>query len=87
MSWTSAAGPVLKLPKNASDIVKDKFYVDEVEFSWVSALLSIGAMIGAVPLGMLANSIGRKKVLLFLAPVMVLGFVILAFANTVSIQM
>lgn len=76
MSWTSAA----QKPLTAG--AKGDFQISETEFSWVSAFLSIGAIVGAVPLGYLANIIGRKKVIIFLAPIFVLGYLLLAFANS-----
>lgn len=77
MSWTSAAEGELTNEKN-------NFHIDKTEFSWVGAFLSVGAVVGAIPLGFLANVIGRKKVLIGLAPFMTLGFVLLACANAVS---
>lgn len=75
MGWTSAAG-----------ILKDKtqeFHISDDDFAWVGAFLSIGAICGAIPLGILANVIGRKMVLIGLAPLMALGYVLLAIANSV----
>ncbi|KAJ1524856.1 hypothetical protein ONE63_009723 [Megalurothrips usitatus] len=78
MGWTSAAG-ILTADRTAPE----DFRTSKDDFSWVSAFLSIGAIIGAIPLGILANLIGRKKVLLFLAPFMVIAYLLLAWANSV----
>ncbi len=79
MGWTSAAEQPLTNTTLPGDLK-----VDKSDFSWVSAMLSIGAILGAVPLGYLANIIGRKKVLILLAPVMSVGYILLAFSNSVS---
>ncbi|XP_034254858.1 facilitated trehalose transporter Tret1-like isoform X2 [Thrips palmi] len=76
MGWTSAA-----------DSLKNKthdFHITEEEFAWVGAFLSIGAIFGAIPLGFLANVIGRKMVIIALAPAMTAGYLLLAFANSLA---
>ncbi|KAK3932065.1 Facilitated trehalose transporter Tret1 [Frankliniella fusca] len=76
MGWTSAA----EKPLTNSAIPGD-YKIDSNQFSWVSAMLSIGAIVGAVPLGYLANIIGRKKVIILLAPFMSIGYLLLAFST------
>lgn len=77
MGWTSAAERTLTN--------KDKdFHLDEEEFSWAGAFLAIGAFVAVVPLGTLANVLGRKKLLICLSPIMLAGWILLACANNVS---
>ena len=77
MGWTSAASHKLK-------DVNQEFHLDEEEFSWAGAFLAIGAFLLVVPLGSLANTLGRKKLLIFLAPWMTIGWAVLAWADSVS---
>ncbi|XP_057339495.1 uncharacterized protein LOC130676995 [Microplitis mediator] len=76
LAWTS---PVL--PKLAA---KDSWFpVSEDEGSWVSSLLAIGAIAGALPAGPLADKLGRKKALLLLAGPFLLSWVMIIFARNV----
>lgn len=78
LAWTS---PVL--PKLAA---KDSWFpVSEDEGSWVSSLLAIGAIAGALPAGPLADKLGRKKALLLLAGPFLLSWVMITFARNVWI--
>lgn len=79
MGWTSAAGSL-------TDTKRD-FHISKDEFAWVGAFISIGAIFGAIPLGLLANLVGRKMTLIGLAPFMTLGYVLLAVAKSVSIAL
>ncbi|CAB0031601.1 unnamed protein product [Trichogramma brassicae] len=53
----------------------------EEEFSWTSSLLAIGAMVGALPTGALANALGRKRVLLMLTLPFLLSWGLILVAN------
>lgn len=76
LAWTS---PVL--PKLSA---KDSWLpVSEEEGSWVSSLLAIGAIVGALPSGTLAEKIGRKKALLILAGPFLLSWGLILAARAV----
>ena len=60
LAWTSPVLPKL--------MTKDSWFpITEEEGSWVSSLLAIGAIAGALPSGTLSDKFGRKKALLALA--------------------
>ncbi|XP_063992356.1 facilitated trehalose transporter Tret1-like [Diachasmimorpha longicaudata] len=74
LAWTSPILPTL---------TKDSFLpVSKEEGSWVSSLLALGAIAGALPAGALANRIGRKKSLLLVAAPFFLSWVMIMFAKT-----
>ena len=57
----------------------------KTEESWISSLAPLGALVGALPAGYVANLIGRKRLLLLLALPYLLGwFLIIVAANSVS---
>lgn len=54
--------------------------------SWIVSIYVIGAIVGCLPAGQISEIIGRKKLLLFLAIPMTLGwFLIMLFVDYVSI--
>ena len=55
------------------------------EESWISSLAPLGALVGTLPAGYLANLIGRKKLLLILTIPYLLGwFLIIVAEKSVS---
>ncbi|XP_043269296.1 uncharacterized protein [Venturia canescens] len=76
LAWTS---PVL--PKLSAE--GSWFPVSEEEGSWVSSLLAIGAIAGALPSGTLSEKIGRKKALLALAGPFLVSWLVIIFARVV----
>ena len=55
------------------------------EESWISSLAPLGALVGALPAGYVANLIGRKRLLLLLTIPYLLGwFLIIVAAKSVS---
>lgn len=76
LAWTS---PVLPELKKEDSWLK----ITEEEGSWVGALLALGAMMGALPAGVFANSVGRKNALLFLALPFLASWIGLLFASEV----
>ncbi|KAL1498083.1 hypothetical protein ABEB36_008939 [Hypothenemus hampei] len=55
-SWTSSAIPILE----------KEISMTATQGAWVGSLVTLGAFVGAVPTGFLAQKIGRKKCLLLL---------------------
>ncbi|XP_071440672.1 facilitated trehalose transporter Tret1-like [Hetaerina americana] len=62
LAWTSPALPILKASAKAGD---DIFGLDltAAESSWVGSILTLGACLGALPAGPIADQIGRKRLL------------------------
>lgn len=49
--------------------------------SWIGSILAIGALVLAIPIGMLAEAIGRKLTLLSLVIFFMLNWLLIIFAN------
>ncbi|KAK7870189.1 hypothetical protein R5R35_012740 [Gryllus longicercus] len=85
MGWTSPALPVLQREGNASAAwaasPTPPLSLSEEQGSWASALVPLGAVAGALPSGLLADAIGRKRALLTLAAPYALGWVFIVSAG------
>uniref|UniRef100_A0A0A9YBT6 Facilitated trehalose transporter Tret1 n=2 Tax=Lygus hesperus TaxID=30085 RepID=A0A0A9YBT6_LYGHE len=55
------------------------------ESSWISSLLTVGALIGALPSGSVADLLGRKLAMQLVAVPLLLSWVIIVFAKTVTL--
>lgn len=51
--------------------------------SWVGSLLALGAMVGAIPAGTMADKIGRKRSILSLSVPFLLSWAMITLANSV----
>ncbi|XP_046383720.1 facilitated trehalose transporter Tret1-like [Ischnura elegans] len=78
LAWTSPAIDLLKSPGSQCP-------VSDFEGSWVGALLPLGAIFGALPSGSLADRVGRKMLLLFMAVPFVISWLMLALAKSVGV--
>lgn len=76
LAWTSPVLPKLAVEGSWFPVTSD-------EGSWVSSLLAIGAIVGALPAGTLADKLGRKKALLSLAGPFILSWVLIIIARWV----
>ncbi|KAK0183248.1 hypothetical protein PV327_001307 [Microctonus hyperodae] len=76
LAWTSPVLPKLAVKGSWFPVTSD-------EGSWVSSLLAIGAIAGALPAGTLADKLGRKKSLLSLAGPFVLSWILIIIARWV----
>lgn len=74
LAWTSPVLP--QLYKETSWLV-----ITKEQGSWVSSLLALGAIAGAVSCGQMADKLGRKKTLLLLALPFLLSWVIIILAS------
>jgi MFS family permease len=76
LGWTS------NLEKN---ILKDDndfgFNVNTLSWAFVSSILNIGAAIGCLITGVIANSIGRKKTLILNSVPFIIGWILIIFAK------
>lgn len=73
LAWTSPVLP--QLYKETSWLV-----ITQEQGSWISSLLALGAIAGAIPSGPMADKLGRKKTLLLLAAPFLLSWVIIILA-------
>ncbi|PSN32740.1 Facilitated trehalose transporter Tret1, partial [Blattella germanica] len=84
--WTSPALPYLQEPRlllqefNVTNSTTHHLVTDE-EASWIGSLAPLGALIGAIPSGYLANVLGRKLLLLLLTVPLLLGWIIIIIAQ------
>lgn len=54
--------------------------------SWISSFLPIGALIFAIPVGMLAEAVGRKIAILALVLPFLISWALIIFANGVEMM-
>ena len=73
LAWTSPVLPQLEEKDSWLSITPE-------EGSWVGSLLALGAMLGALVSGPMADKLGRKKSLLFLAAPFLLSWVLIIFS-------
>jgi MFS family permease len=83
--WTSPALPFLQDPEwspgfNSSNNTFHHIITDD-EASWIGSLAPLGAVIGAIPAGYLANILGRRQLLLFLTVPLLIGWMTIIFAQ------
>ncbi|XP_063234646.1 facilitated trehalose transporter Tret1-like [Bacillus rossius redtenbacheri] len=74
-SWTSPALAHLQRPGNGTEGLSAH------EASWVGSMMPLGAIVGAVPAGFLADLLGRRLLLLLLAVPFLLGWVLVIVAG------
>lgn len=67
LGWTSPALPLLGLTA--------------AQEAWVGSLAPLGALLGALPAGLLAQRVGRRRLLIALGLPYLAGFLMLAFAD------
>ncbi|PBC27838.1 Solute carrier family 2, facilitated glucose transporter member [Apis cerana cerana] len=78
LAWTSPVLPQLY----AAD---SWLVITQEEGSWISSLLAVGAICGAIPSGSMADKMGRKKSLLLLAAPFLLSWGIILLATQVKL--
>ncbi|XP_077287491.1 facilitated trehalose transporter Tret1-like isoform X2 [Arctopsyche grandis] len=100
LAWTSPVLSQLKPPNNTAPLnisevltaVRENFtatetsniYITEEQGSWIGSFLAIGALIFAIPIGMLAEAVGRKISILALVIPFLISWVLIIFANGVE---
>lgn len=87
LGWTSPVlsqlVPVVDNTTNAATALNstDGFTLTSEEGSWVGSFLAIGAFLGALPAGVLAEKIGRKYTTMSLGVPYLLSWALIIFAN------
>lgn len=74
LSWTS---PVLDQLKSGNS----RITISAEEGTWIASLLPIGAIIGAVPSGYLADKLGRKKAAILIAIPYIISFLLIVLVQ------
>jgi len=77
LAWTSPALNSMRKEDEFRDMTKS-------EESWVGSLMPLGALVAAIPCGILMNAVGRKLGALLLSPIFVLGWLLMAFAKNIA---
>jgi len=79
LTWSS---PVQTILNSTDDTPLDQRYdTDSTETAWITSLLTVGAIFGAIIFGMAAGKFGRKPVLVFLGFPFLISFLLLAFSK------
>lgn len=81
-TWSS---PVLTKLKDENNLDENPFgeVISTEAESWIGSLLSLGAVLGPIPFGLLSDKIGRKLTLLILATPLLVSFILLAFSKLI----
>lgn len=77
LSWTSPVLDELKSPNSTIAITKE-------QGSWIASNLAIGAIIGAVPSGILADKIGRRSAAISICVPYIVSWLMVIFAQSVQ---
>ncbi|SPP75257.1 facilitated trehalose transporter Tret1-2 homolog [Drosophila guanche] len=78
IGWSS---PVEQMITDDSDY---GFDISSSQFGWISALLTLGATVVCIPIGFMIDWIGRRPTMLALIPPYMVGWVLMLFANNVT---
>lgn len=77
LAWTSPAG------KGGVNLIEEyNITMSETEFSWISSLANLGAAASCIPIGVLADLIGRKTTMLMLVAPFTAGWVLILTAKS-----
>ncbi|CAB3365739.1 Hypothetical predicted protein [Cloeon dipterum] len=77
MAWTSPTLPLLTGPSSPLPITPD-------EGSWVGCLMAVGALCGALPAGIVADTIGRRRAMQCVALPMLISWLLIIVASSVG---
>lgn len=77
--WSSAALPVLESESWP-------WRVSPEESSWIVSLVDIGSLVVAIPAGLAANRVGRRRVLLASAAFFLASWAMVIFATSVWVS-
>jgi len=78
LGWTSPAG------EDGKNLIKDyDIPITKAEFSWIGSLTTLGAGAMCIPIGMIADLIGRKTAMLIMVVPFTVGWLLIIFSNSV----
>uniref|UniRef100_A0A8D8WUQ2 Facilitated trehalose transporter Tret1 n=1 Tax=Cacopsylla melanoneura TaxID=428564 RepID=A0A8D8WUQ2_9HEMI len=77
--WSAPAIPYLQ--NNVVGALRVDTPITDSEASWIASIITIGAILGAVPAGQLSYSLGRKWFLLLLAFPSIIGWLLIIYAE------
>ncbi|KAF2892941.1 hypothetical protein ILUMI_13235 [Ignelater luminosus] len=84
-----AAGAVLGWTGNISEDMKKFSYngieIDDDSLGWIGSMATLGAAAACIPIGKLCDMIGRKIAMLSLAIPFTIGWMLIIFANSLTI--
>ncbi|XP_067004852.2 facilitated trehalose transporter Tret1-2 homolog isoform X2 [Anabrus simplex] len=91
LGWTSPTLPVMEEPHlvvthnyNSTNVTRTSM-VSEAQASWIGSLVPLGALVGALPAGFIADGLGRKPLILFLGILFLLGWVLIILSHEVVV--
>lgn len=79
LAWTAPAGPMMENKQYS-------FEVSNEELAWVGAFMPLGALLGCPFAGMISDKLGRKNVMLALTIPVLVGWAMIIWAESVSIN-
>ncbi|EGI59828.1 PREDICTED: facilitated trehalose transporter Tret1 isoform X1 [Acromyrmex echinatior] len=78
LGWTSPAG------ENGVNLAKNyDIKISITEFSWIGSLATLGAGAMCIPIGIIADLIGRKTAMLIMVVPFTIGWLLIIFSNSV----
>ncbi|KYM93208.1 Facilitated trehalose transporter Tret1 [Atta colombica] len=78
LGWTSPAG------ENGVNLAKNyDIKISIIEFSWIGSLATLGAGAMCIPIGIIADLIGRKTAMLIMVVPFTIGWLLIIFSNSV----
>ncbi|TGZ37272.1 facilitated trehalose transporter Tret1 isoform X1 [Temnothorax longispinosus] len=78
LGWSSPAG------EDGKNLIRDyKIPISPAEFSWIGSLTTLGAGAICIPIGMLADLIGRKTAMLIMVVPFTVGWLLIIFSDSV----
>lgn len=80
LAWTAPAGPMMENKQYA-------FMVSNEELAWVGAFMPLGALLGCPLAGLVADKFGRKNMMLVLTIPVLVGWAMIIWAESVSINL
>ncbi|XP_070160344.1 facilitated trehalose transporter Tret1 isoform X2 [Polyergus mexicanus] len=77
LGWTSSAG------ENGKNLMQDyHISISISQFSWIGSLATLGAGAICIPIGILADLIGRKTAMLFMVVPFTIGWLLIIFSKS-----